>query len=551
MEVDIQKYKKAVISGVNGEGKSTIANAITFALFKKTIKKVTMSQIVNTINGKACLVEVDIEELGHKYMIRRGIKPNIFELYKDGELMDQTLTGDYQQYLEEKILKCSFRTFLQTSIISIENYKPFMSLEAKERREFIEDILDIGVFSTMNTLIKSKSTKNKDELKLLDVSVSGLKQRLLLQKSNIDEMIEKKKIGVESLDAKIEAYQDEISEAEKSFDGTEEQLITIKSERDAFNVKIKRSQTVNQEISGLRSSINKYAKDIDFFQANDDCPTCRQGIDKDHVHSIIDSQIEARDALQLQIDTLTTELTLYVACAGSVQLLNQKEAAINGRTSVANSTITRMNRLIIDVNSEKKELEVADDIQAKREAMAKDAKEALKLRERQLAIMEEQKYNAIMLELFKDTGIKSKIVEQYIPLINLKVNEYLEKLDFFVSFNLNSEFAETIKSRHRDTFTYSSFSAGEKMRIDVALMFTFRALAKMRNAFGCNLLLLDEICDASLDSSGIDLLMNILGDVEFDTTNMFVISHGNKELFEERFDGLYEVYKRDGFTCIK
>jgi len=551
LEIDIQKYKKSVISGTNGEGKSTIANAITFALFKKTIKKVTMGQIVNSVNGKGCVVELEFTELGEHYMVRRGIKPNIFELYKGGVLVDQTLSGDYQTYLEEKILKCSYRTFLQTSIISIENYTPFMSLDTKGRREFIEDILDIGVFSTMNTLIKSKNNKNKEELRTLDMSVSALKSRLVLQKGHIDELTEKKKVGIDSLDEKIVQYREEIEEASSAFDDSEEILEKINEDRDELTKKVKRQSAVNQLVAGLRSRISTYQKDIDFFEKNDDCPTCRMSITKEHVHSITDSQIQARDGLKGEVDTLVSELEDYASVGVSVSAVNQREASHNGKISVANSTITRLNRLISGVNAEKAAMQVDDDIQPKRDAMVKDAKEALKLRERQLVLQDEQRYNTIMLELFKDSGIKSKIVDQYIPIINEHVNNYLEKLDFFVSFNLNSEFVETIKSRHRDDFTYSSFSAGEKLRIDMALMFTFRTLAKMRNAFSSNVLMLDEICDASADSAGVEGLISILCSAEFSESNIMVISHSNKDRFEERFDGFYDVYKRDGFTCLK
>lgn len=551
LEIDIQKYKKTVITGSNGNGKSTINNAITFGLFKKTLKKVTISQMVNSINGKNCVVEIDLTSSGSKYLVRRGIKPSIFEIYKDDVLLDQTLVGDYQTFLEEKILKCSYRTFIQTSIISIENYVPFMALEKAGRREFIEDILDIGVFSTMNTLIKTKVSKNQEEIKLLDISLFGLKQRLLLQRNYIDELTEKKKIGIETLDTKISVYEDEIEEVSEAFIDSDKILFSIKEEKSELNLKIVRQNEINSLISGIRAKISVYERDINFFGKNTDCPTCRQNILHEHVSSIVDSQIESRNRLKDEMDTLTQEVSNYSSCTSLMSSLNQKESAHNGKISVAHSTISRLKKLIVQVNEEKVEIHAKDDIEEKRNSMSADAKEALKIRERQILLSDEQNYNSLMLEMFKDSGIKSKIVDQYIPIINEKVNAYLEKLDFFVSFNLNSEFVETIKSRHRDDFTYSSFSAGEKMRIDMSLLFTFRSLAKMRNSFSTNLLMLDEIGDSSTDSAGIDLLISILQSPEFDDSNLFVITHSNKDVFEQRFDGLYEVSKRDGFTVIK
>lgn len=551
IEIDILKYMKAVISGSNGNGKSTIANAITFVLFGKTIKNVTKPQIVNSINGKNCVVEAEFDANNHVYKIIRGIKPNIFEIYENGVLIDQSSVLDYQNFLEEKILKCSYRTFLQTSIISIENYTPFMSLPKAARREFIEDILDIRVFSTMNQLVKSKVTKNKEELRLLEVSLKATKDRIILQKSHIDKLEEMKKTGIDALDNKLKEYTEEIESVSLVFKDSESIENQIYIEKAELRESYKKCSDINNQISGIQSQIRSSVKDIAFFTDKADCPTCRQEVSANHAKNIIESHQITNAALEEKLKELNIELDDYADHDSKTTDVNKRESNHNSKISLANSTIARLNRMISDVSREKTNLLVADDIQDQREAMTEAAKGAMKLRERQLAITEEQSYNAVMLELFKDTGIKSKIVDQYIPIINTLVNQYLEKLDFFVSFNLNSEFVETIKSRHRDDFSYASFSAGEKIRIDLALLFTFRQLAKMRNSFSCNLLLLDEVCDASADSAGIESLIGILQSKEFADTNIMVISHGNKERFEESFDGLYEVFKRDGFTCLR
>lgn len=549
LEIDIQKYNKSVLVGVVGAGKSTIANSITFALFGKTIKSVTKGQICNSINGKNCVVEAEFSANNNEYKIIRGIKPNVFEIYENGVLLDQSSVLDYQAFLEEKILKCSYRTFLQTSVISIENYRPFMSIPKADRREFIEDILDIRVFSTMNQLVKAKVNKNKEELKLLEVSLRSAKEKIILQKSHITKLEEMKKIGIESLDTKLISYQEEIETLKNSLFIHES--ITDNIERDIVVLKeqTKKRNVINTSIIELKGKINSSNKDITFFTNTSECSTCRQPVAEHHAKSILDNHKCVNDGLTIELDGYLEKLKEYSDIDSRLQELNQKSSSNNGKISVANASITRLNQMISGVNREKSALVDIDDIQEQREAMSEAAKGAMVLRERQLAIMDDQAYNTVMLELFKDTGIKSKIVDQYISTINFLVNQYLEKLDFFVSFNLDSEFNETIKSRHRDEFTYSSFSAGEKTKIDISLLFTFRQLAKMRNSFSTNLLLLDETLDKSITASDIELLMNILDGDEFKETNIMVISH-KKELFEECFDGVYEITKRDGFTQI-
>ena len=549
-EIQIDKYDKTIISGKNGDGKSTILNSITFALFGKTIKQVTKSQIVNSLNGKNCLVEAELTVNNKDYLIKRGIKPNIFEIYENGVLLDQSSVLDYQSHLEDNILKFSYKTLLQTSIISVENYLPFMTLPKAGRREFIEDILDIKVFSTMNQLIKAKVSKNKDELRLLEESIKGAKDKILLQKSHIEQLENMRKVGIDTLDKKLEEYQDEILSISKIFD-TQAQ-IESKFETDKLNLNEvqKKRLILSQKISSDKNKLKTYEKDINFFDAHDDCPTCMQSINPVHVERLIGNKRVLLADLMLSITDTEEKYFEYDHYDNDIMTLSKNESKYSGMISVVNSSIQRIKKSISDTLKEKSNLLKEDDIQERKDGMSETAKKAMLLRERQLVITEEQSYNALMTELFKDSGIKSKIVEQYIGTINILVNEYLEKLEFFVSFNLDSEFNETIKSRHRDDFTYNSFSAGEKMRIDAALLFTFRQIAKMKNSFSSNLLLLDECFDGSVDSDGIELLINILDSKEFKESNIFVISHSNKDRFAESFDGLYEITKRDGFSVV-
>jgi DNA repair exonuclease SbcCD ATPase subunit len=548
VEIDLRTYKSAAIIGTNGEGKSTLFNAIMFVLFNKTIKSVTKAQIVNSINNKNCLVEIEFVIDSKEYLVRRGIKPNIFEIYENSVLVDQTVVGDYQQYLEEKILKSSYRTFLQTSIISIENYKPFMSLPAGERRDFIEDILDIQVFSIMNKLVKTKNTKNIEELKLLDLRMKGLMEKITIIKTHIEKIEDMQKTGIESIDEKIETAKNEIELAQTVVETTEKELLDLKPIQEELAAKKKELQALQNRQLMIKTKISQLDREIKSLDLSDTCPTCSQGIDNSSILEILRVATSKKTELTAEMEALYPEFEQYDPLDDEVEDLQDKLTSKNAKISIANSTVTRMLREIKNLESEKKKLTESEDVSSEKAELKVLAKEGIDLRSRIATIKTEQDYNAVMLELFKDSGIKSKIVEQYIPVINKLANKYLEKLDFFVSFNLDSEFKEVIKSRHRDIFTYNSFSAGEKQRIDLALLFTFRELARQKNSFLCNLFALDELIDASIDSAGIDLLMDIFNSDEFKDSNILVISHRDKEALEDSFNHVYTVRKRDGFS---
>jgi DNA repair exonuclease SbcCD ATPase subunit len=551
LEFDLCEHRQTVIFGKNGFGKSTMLSGITFALFGKTIKKVTKSQIVNSINNKNCLVEIEFVLGVDSFLVRRGIKPNVFEIYKNTELVDQSSVLDYQDYLESTILGCSYRTFCQTSIISIENYKPFMSLTVPERRDFIEDILDIKVFTLMNQLLKSKITKNKEEVKLLNVTLAGIKEKLALQTAHISKLESMRSIGISSLNEKLDSYNTELSHSIGELAEYESKRDGLRVHRSELKEMSRKIGSVDAMILDINSRLKPIQKEYQFFQNNTQCPTCQQGLHHDHVESIIKRGRGDAVALLSSRDTLLLERANYASYDVLHDALVAEEFSNTSKIAVLNSSITRLNSLITSTNKELSSLDSGDDITEQKLELRDMAKSGVSTSNRISELNSEQDYNTVMLELFKDTGIKSKIVLQYIPVINKLVNGYLEKLDFFVSFNLDNEFNETIKSRHRDDFTYSSFSAGEKQRIDTALLFTFRQLAKMRNSFSCNLLCMDEMVDSSLDSAGIDLLLDIFDTEEFDTTNLFIISHGNKDLLQERFSGSLEFYKRDGFSQIR
>ena len=551
IEIDLTKYKKSVIAGANGNGKSTIANALVFVLFNKTIKKgITKAQIINSINNKNCLVEIEFIDNNNTYLVRRGIKPNIFEIFENGVLIDQTLIADYQTHLEEKILKCSYRTFIQTSIISLENYKPFMEMTKADRREFIEDILDIRVFSTMNILLKSQVTKQKEELRLLDMSIKSLKEKIVMQKSHIEQLEEIKKTGIDAIDGKIEEYSAEIATISNTYKEYEALSLELSDKRNALTKLIGSRNVINSSISATRAEIAHNEKHIKFFQQHDECPTCKQNMAESHINAVTTDH----DAAMVRLNGVLLGLQEQLDGLGNIDQentnLTRLEASNSANMSSANTSISRLTRQIRDAYEEKDKILSTSDLSDQKAELSESAKKAYALSQRRTELNDQQNYNVVMLELFKDSGIKSKIVDQYIPVINSLVNKYLEALDFYVSFNLDSEFSETIKSRHRDTFTYNSFSMGERQRIDLSLLFTFRQISRMKNAFGSNIFIADESLDASIDAAGIELLVDIFDSETFAGSNILVISHRNKEVFQETFDGVYEVYKRDGFTQL-
>lgn len=550
IEIDLLKYRRSVISGKNGEGKSTVLSAVSFGAFGKPIKQVTKPQIINSINNKNCVVELEGSNEGKDFLIRRGIKPNLFEIFEDGVLVDQTLVGDYQSYIEEKLFKCSFRTFLQTSVISIENYKPFMSLTAADRRAFIEDILDIRVFSAMNQMVKADNTKNKETLRIVDNEFKTLKDKIQSLKAHIEQVESIATEATATIDEEIEQSRGELKTALDALEAHTGTLLSTKEKTTEINALVRSSTTLTGKINELKSGVLKINKEMAFFVDNDNCPVCSQPMLAENIDGVVATHKAHIEEHVAEMKALMAELKEL----GNVTELqtehNKLVAEINTKITAFNVSISHLNNRIAKLERDKVKSSTTVDLTDKKQELKDLARNAVKVREQQTSLNIDQDYNTLMLELLKDSGIKSKIVDQYIPIINKLVNEYLERLDFFVSFNMDSEFNEVIKSRHRDTFTYNSFSMGERQRIDLALLFTMRRLASMKSSFSCNLLCADEVLDAAVDSDGVALINNILTSPEFDSTNLIVISHRSTDLFQDLFDGKYIAKKRDGFSEI-
>ena len=551
LEVDLLKYKRTVIQGFNGSAKSTIANLITFGLFNQTIKQINRPQIVNSVNQKGTVVEIEFESHGKSYLVRRGIKPNIFEIFENGVALDQTISNDFQEYLEANIIGTDIKTFLQTSVLSVENYKPFMTLRTQERRAFIEEILDIKVFSFMNQILKSKISKYREEIKIIDLELKNCFTKAKLQKAHIDRLQSIQGDSVAALKSKLESLQEEKVVLELKVKDATKSITESNTVLDKLNKKLNDHRTNAEKIKAYDDAISKHLEKIDSITHESSCPVCASLLDEKAKLVIVSPSVEKMDELTSKKNELIVKLHDYEKLMEEIDLINRHVSGLNSSVFADNGTVTRLNKEIGQLESELADYAQSEELADLKAELKQTAQEALVLKDKQSKLNAEQDYNNLMIELFKDSGIKTKIVDQYLPIINGLINGYLEKLDFFISFNLDSEFNEIIKSRHRDDFTYGSFSAGEKTRIDTALLLTFRQLSKIRNSFDCNILFLDEILEC-LDQKGIDNFLALIDDMEeFKSSNIFIISHKSKDQLAEVFDGNLLMYKESGFSLIK
>jgi DNA repair exonuclease SbcCD ATPase subunit len=530
---------------------STIANLITFGLFNQTIKNINRPQIVNSVNQKDLVVEIEFESRGKSYLVRRGIKPNIFEIFENGLKLDQTNSGDFQEYLELNIIGTNMKTFLQTSVLSVENYKPFMTLRTQERRAFIEEILDIKVFSFMNQILKSKISKYREEIKLIDLELKNCFTKAKLQKSHIERIENIRGNSTAALKSKLKTLQEEKSSLELKVNQKNVDIDAAGTLLKVFKKKLEDHQAHEEKIKAYDAAITKHLEKIDSITHKDSCPVCASLLDEKAKLVIVEPSVTKMDELTTKKNELVVKLHDYKELTNGIEKANSVISESNSCIFAYNSTINRLNKEISSLFEEIADASKSEELSDLKAELKQTAQEALSLKDKQSKLNAEQDYNNLMIELFKDSGIKTKIIDQYIPIINDLINGYLEKLDFFISFNLDSEFNEIIKSRHRDDFTYGSFSAGEKTRIDTALLLTFRQLSKIRNSFDCNVLFLDEILEC-LDQKGIDNFLTLIEDLEeFKTSNIYIISHKSKDQLAEVFDGNLLMYKESGFSLVK
>lgn len=549
-EISFDKHKTTLIVGENGAGKSTMLDALSFAMYGKPFRKINKNQLINSVNAKGAVVELEFSIGKKEYKIVRGIKPNTFDIYSDGVLIDQNADAkEYQNMLESQILKLNQKSFAQIVILGSASFIPFMQLPSAHRREIIEDLLDIGIFSTMNSLLKDKIALNRIHASDTDHLIRSNADKIELYKKHINSLKQNNDELIKQKNDRIQSLEIDISTANIQIGGLNEEVQRLlESIADQPKVESKSKKIV--EISHqVENKLSRIKKDVAFFESHDDCPTCRQGIQHEHKQVIIQtnsSQIaeieEGKQKIQQELDTLNERVR-------EILEINKKVLQHNSMISNLQVEVRTWKNFIKDITKEIDALNTnTTQIDANNEEIATlklQLKEAIEKKE-ELA-KDKQVYD-IASVLLKDTGIKTKIIKQYIPVINKLINKYLAAMDFFVNFELNESFEETIKSRFRDEFTYDSFSEGEKSRIDLALLFAWRAVAKLRNSASTNLLIMDEVFDSSLDVQGGDELIKIIQSVVGDS-NIFVISHKTDQLMD-KFEHMIKFEKYKNFSRI-
>ena len=546
-EVKLDNNTNTLVVCENGSGKSTMLDALCFGLFGKAFRNVNKPNLLNSINSKDCIVEVEFHTNNKSYKIIRGIKPNKFEIYCDGELLNQDAAArDYQEYLEKFILKLNYKSFTQIVILGSASFVPFMQLSSSDRRAIIEDLLDIQIFSTMNGLLKDRLTNNKDVMLQSKSEIELTQQRYDLQDKHIKGLKQNNEDKVTEYVSEIRINTSTIQTLHGEIANLSSQVEThqnLVAEKTLVEDKVKKITKLESQIE---SNLSKFRKDISFFAHNDDCPTCRQAIATEFKETELQTlQTKATECehglTQLEVKLLAeqTKLNDITEIQKQIQVLQIDIATKNTSIIETNRYIERLQKQIdglkqAKVSSEKEEQDLKE---------LKDSLSQLQVSLKEL--IQDKSYYEIASSLLKDTGIKTKIIKQYLPIINKLVNKYLASLDFFVNFNLDESFKETIKSRYRDEFTYNNFSEGEKQRIDMALMLTWRAVAKLKNSSNTNLLILDEVFDSSLDTNGTEELMKILHMLE--GVNLFVISHKG-DILQDKFANVIRFEKANNFS---
>jgi DNA repair exonuclease SbcCD ATPase subunit len=548
-KIIFNKSPSTLVIGRNGEGKSTLLDALTFSLFGKPFRNINKPQLINSINGKNCAVEITFDIGQNEYKVIRGMKPNVFEIWLNGSLINQdAAVKDYQNFLEQQILRLNYKTFTQVVILGSASFVPFMQLPPGQRREVIEDILDIGVFSIMNSILKERMNENKDQLVAIDNKITIAKNNVEVQKKLIGTLVNSKRDQVAQIRKQIEDNEAEIAANETRWNELNAEINKLLSSIEEDNV----DQLINASIKAKNKFVllkEQTEKNLSFFKNNETCPSCAQGIAHDHKETIVNKLIEDTSEIDSNITTIEEAYKKLLEKQKKVEQINKEVLALNIQCNnivSSNKTLNNQNqKLLTDIESTKKD---TTDLDAEKKKLKEIADEALVLIERKTELFQEKQIHEASSLLLKDTGIKTAIIKEYLPVMNKLINGYLSAMDFYVHFELNESFNEVIKSRFRDEFTYASFSEGEKMRIDLAILFTWRQIAKMKNSVNTNLLILDEIFDSSLDNSGTDYflsVMNALGD----KSNVFVISHKGDQLFD-KFHSVVKFEKKNDFSTI-
>jgi DNA repair exonuclease SbcCD ATPase subunit len=549
VEIELNKNPTTLLIGKNGSSKSTVIESITFALFKKAYRPVNLPQLINSINEKDCIVELEFSANQTQWMVRRGLKPNIFELYRNGQLIEQDASAvDQQKWFEQNVLKMNYKTFIQIVILGSSNYVPFMQLPLASRREIIEDLLDIRIFSSMNVILKDKLKTIKDELKQLNVSEIHLHEKAVMQRSFIEGIekegnnrINEKQSRIEELAAFIDKTLENNTKIEEKVEELNQTIVDVSSSGE----KLKKLGTLKGKLSQRIGTINK---DLKFFTENSVCPTCTQDIDEGFKHTKIEEYKKSSGELTNAFKELTDAIGKEEEKQDAFTKLSQQIIQLNQRIQSHNIQITHAQKQISELNQEI--VAIQESIQnrnSENEKLSQLEADLLQIQSDFIKKKESLQYYEYMSGLLKDGGVKTRIIRKYLPVINQLINKYLNTMDMFINFNFDEEFNETINSPLYDNFSYSSFSEGQKQRINLSILWTFRELVKIKNSTNTNLLIFDEILDSSLDESGMEEFIKIIKYV-FTDTNTFIISH--REGVTEKFEHVIEFEKQGNFSRI-
>ena len=544
-EILLNGNPNTLIVGANGSGKSTMLDALCFGLFGKPFRAINKPNLVNSINNRDAVVEIEFSIGSKEFKIVRGIKPNIFEIYQDKVLLNQdAAVRDYQDYLERFILKLNYKSFTQIVILGSASFTPFMQLSSADRRAIIEDLLDIQIFSTMNGLIKERLSNNKDLTVAKKSDISLLMQKYQLKKEHQDKLNQDNEAKVKEYEEEILLHRETIRTLHGDIDSLEQTKQTLSEVCAKIPENEKKITAFKKVESQIESKISKVGNDRSFYEHNADCPTCRQAITMEFK----EGQLTELGTKEHELASALTELQTKITDQENVvaELREKEKELSNVRIQLAttqtgvkglNDSIIKLEKQIKQIQKPKEDVDEDELDTIKKEV--EQAQDELK------QLLDDKAYYDVASSLLKDTGIKTNIIKQYLPVINKLVNKYLTSMDFFVNFNLDESFKETIKSRHRDEFSYHNFSEGEKQRIDMALMLTWRAVAKLKNSTNTNLLILDEVFDSSLDTSGTEDLMKILHTLE--GVNLFVISHKG-DILQDKFANTIKFEKVKNFS---